>query len=301
VSNLVEEIALGVATGCVYALLALGLTLIYQVSGVVNFAQGALAAAGAYGIWSLIVEHGFGFWPAALITLAGMFALGALLQLALIRRLEASPAAALVATLGMLFVIEGILGVKWGFSTPFVPLSASLPISQYNLAVWGPISMSQLQVAGIAVTTAVVFVFFVFLRFTGPGQRVRAVAQSAQGARLVGVRVNRIRLLVWGISAVIATIAGILIATGTQQSPTMAEPALLSAFAGAVIGGLDSLVGAAVGAMAIGIVYNLAAFYLPNSFNSAGIDSTGVVFALLFVALIVRPAGLFGRVVQGRV
>jgi branched-chain amino acid transport system permease protein len=300
-SNLVEEIALGVATGCVYALLALGLTLIYQVSGTVNFAQGALAAAGAYELWSLIVQHGFSFWPAAFLTLFTMFVLGGLLQLVLIRRLQQSHAAALVVTLGLLFVMEGAIGIIWGYSSPFVALSASLPVSEYNLAVWGPISMSQLQVASIVVTAVAVAALFVFLRFSRPGQSLRAVAQSAQGARLVGIRVSRVRLIAWGISAAIAGIAGVMITTSTQQSPSMAEPYLLSAFAGAVIGGLDNLVGAAVGAMAIGIIYNLAAFYIPNNLSTAGIDSTGVVFALLFLALIIRPTGMFGRVAQSRV
>lgn len=300
-SNLIEEVALGVATGCVYALLALGLTLIYQVSGVVNFAQAALAAAGAYELWSLMAQHGFSFWPAALLTVLTMFLLGGLLQIVLIQRVQHSPAAALVVTLGLLYVLEGAIGIIWGYASPLIPLSASLPISQYNLAVWGPISMSQLQFASIVVTAAVVLALFLFLKLTRPGQSVRAVAQSAQGAGIVGIHVNRVRLVAWGISAAIATVAGVIITTTAQQSPSMAEPYLLSAFAGAVIGGLDSLVGAAVGAMTIGIVYNLAAFYLPGSLSNAGIDSTGVVFAMLFLTLVIRPTGIFGRVDQSRV
>jgi branched-chain amino acid transport system permease protein len=118
---------------------------------------------------------------------------------------------------------------------------------------------------------------------------------------LVGIRVGRVCLLAWGISAAIAAVAGVLIATTTQQSPTMAEIYLLNAFAGAVIGGLDNLVGAAVGALLIGIVQDLVALYLPTQLSDQGVSSTVVVFLLLLIVLLLRPAGLFGTPVQGRV
>jgi branched-chain amino acid transport system permease protein len=117
----------------------------------------------------------------------------------------------------------------------------------------------------------------------------------------VGIRVGRVRLLAWGISASIAAVAGVLIATTTQQAPTMAEIFLLNAFAGAVIGGLDNLVGAALGALLVGVVQNLAALYIPTGLSDIGVSSTGVVFLLLLVALLVRPAGLFGASAQSRV
>src|SRR5579872_3593638 len=121
-SSLLVEIVRGLATGCIYALLALGLTLIYQVSRVVNFAQGALAAVGAYGLWSLLAEHGLGFWPAAAVTVASAFVFGALLQLVLLQRLQRSPAASLIVTLGLLIVLEGGIGLIWGYSSPVPPL-----------------------------------------------------------------------------------------------------------------------------------------------------------------------------------
>jgi branched-chain amino acid transport system permease protein len=299
--DLVEEIVRGVATGCIYALLALGLTLVYQVSGVVNFAQGALAAVGAYVLWDLLTQHGLPFWPAALLTLAVTFSVGVLLQAALLHRLQRSPAASLIVTLGLLIVLEGGIGIIWGYSTPTPPLTSSLPIGAYDQVSAGAVTFSQLDLATIGATGALILLFFAFLRFTRAGASVRAVAQSASGARLVGIRVGRVRLVAWGISAAIAAVAGVFIATSTEQAPTMAEIYLLNAFAGAVIGGLDSLVGAAVGAVLVGILQDLVALYIPTGLSSLGVSPTGVSFLLLLIVLLVRPAGLFGRVVQGRV
>lgn len=300
-AGLIVELVRGVATGCIYALLALGLTLIYQVSGVVNFAQGALATVGAYALWSLVVQEGLPFWPALLAAMAATFLLGALLQALLLQRLRRSPAAALIVTLGLLIVLEGGVGLIWGYSGPTPPLVFSLPISPFKQVTIGSVALSQLDLAAIAVTAALILLFFGFLRYTRAGAAVRAVAQSAQGARLVGIQVGRVRLVAWGISAAIAAVAGVLIATTTQQTPAMAEIYLLNAFAGAVIGGLDNLVGSALGALLIGIVQDLVALYLPTGLSDAGISSTAVVFLLLVLVLLVRPTGLFGSAQQGRV
>lgn len=300
-ADLIVEIVRGVATGCIYALLALGLTLIYQVSGVVNFAQGALAAVGAYTLWSLLTQAGLAFWPAAAATLVLTFVLGVLVQVVFLRRLQRAPAASLIVTLGLLIVLEGGIGVIWGYSGPTPPLVFSLPISAFQQISIGAVVLSPLDLASIGVTAALMLLFFGFLRFTRAGAGVRAVAQSARGAALVGVRVGWVRLVAWGISAAIAAVAGVLIATTTQQAPTMAEVYLLSAFAGAVIGGLDNLVGAALGALLIGIVQDLVALYLPTGLTDVGINSTSVVFLILLLVLLARPSGLFGRVEQERV
>jgi branched-chain amino acid transport system permease protein len=300
-TDLLIEIVAGLATGCIYALLALGLTLIYQVSGVVNFAQGALAALGAYGLWSFLSQHGLAFWPAVAATLAATFLFGVLLQLVLLQRLQRSPAASLIVTLGLLIVIEGGIGLIWGYSSPTPPLVFSLPFNAYDQVSVGAVTLTYLDLASIGVTALLILLFFAFLRYTRAGSAVRAVAQSAQGARLVGIRVWRVRLLAWGISAAIAAVAGVLIATSTEQSPTMAEVYLLNAFAGAVIGGLDSLIGAAAGALLVGIIEDVVALYLPTSLTNVGVSSSGAVFLLLLLVLLLRPAGLFGRAVQSRV
>jgi branched-chain amino acid transport system permease protein len=300
-TDLIVEIVRGLATGCIYALLALGLTLIFQVSGVVNFAQGALAAVGAYALWSLLNQEHLPFWPAAIATIVVTFLLGVLFQVVLLRRLQRAPAASLIVTLGLLIVLEGGIGVIWGYTGPTPPLVFSLPVSAFQQTTIGSVALSNLDLVSIGVTAALIVLFFAFLRYTRAGAAVRAVAQSAQGARLVGIRVGRVRTAAWGLSAVIAAVAGVLIAASSQQAPTMAEIYLLSAFAGAVIGGLDNLVGAALGALLIGVVQNLVAFYIPTGLSSVGVSSSTIVFLLLLVVLLVRPAGLFGIAVQRRV
>jgi len=300
--DFLQDCVSGLATGSIYAVLALGLTLIYQVSGIVNFAQGALAAVGVYVLWSLTYQWPFAagglpFWPAALLAVVVVFLLGVLLQTLFLRRLQRSPATAVIVTLGLFITLEGGIGLIWGQATP--PTTLSLPFTP-GLVTVGALTVSGLDLTAIGVTVVLMLAFFTFLRFTHAGASLRAVAQSARGARLVGIRVDRVRLAAWGIGAALAAVAGVLIATATftQQSPTLADVYLLSAFAGAVIGGLDNLVGAAAGALLVGIVQSLVALYAPTALLPY---KDGVVFALLLAVLFVRPAGLFGVAVQRRV
>jgi branched-chain amino acid transport system permease protein len=292
VDALLRLIVAGLADGGLYALLALGLALIYQVSGVVNFAQGALATVGAYILWSATTNAGLPFWPAVAVTLVVTFLLGMLLQALLLRPLRrASPAASLIVTLGLLSVIEGVIGQVFGFDMQ----TLTLPVSFVPIQI-GTLFLSRLNLITIGVTVTLIVAFFAFLRWTRAGASLRAVAQSTRGARLVGVRVDRVLLIAWGISAAIAAVAGILIAGQTTTlSPGMADLYLLSAFAGAVVGGLDSLPGAAVAALCMGVIQNLVAAYISMQWRDA------VVFGLLLAVLLVRPAGVFGPVVQRRV
>jgi branched-chain amino acid transport system permease protein len=223
----------------------------------------------------------------------------------ILQRLQRATAASVIVTLGLLIVIEGLIGWRWGYQSPMVngfaqPLSLPLPTGTWSI---GPAGISYLDVASIVVAVALIVSFFVFLRLTKAGASVLAVAQNPQGARLVGIRVQRVRLLAWGVSAVIAAAAGVLIPTAkfVPMNPTMVEPYLLNAFAGAVMGGLDSLAGAAIGALLIGVIQNLVAFYLPTVWTSWGISKDAVVFLLLLAVLMVRPAGVFGTAVQRRV
>lgn len=290
-NNAPQLIVAGLANGSLYALLALGLALIYQVSGVVNFAQGAMATAGAYVAWSLSYNSGLPFWCAVLIALLCAFLLGAALQAALLRPLRrAPPAASLIVTLGLLSLVEGAIGQIWGYT----PKLFFLPVSLEPLRV-GPIAFSRLDLITIGCALALIAAFFAFLRWTRGGAALRAVAQTERGARLVGIRVDRVMLAAWGISAAIAAVAGVFIGGETLMNPSMADLYLLSAFAGAIIGGLDSLPGAALGALLIGVIQNLVAGYISLQWRDA------VVFLLLLAVLLVRPAGLFGSVVQRRV
>ncbi len=299
------ELVAGLSTGGIYALLALGLTLIYQVSGVVNFAQGAIAAMGAYVLWSLLYQASLPFWFAIALTMAATFAVGAILQAVVLRRLRRAQAASVIVTLGLLIVIEGALGWRWGYQSPSIDGFAQpliLPISSGSWSIQG-VYVSYLDVVCIASSLSLMALVFIFLRFTKQGAMVLAVAQNPRGARLVGINIDRVRLVAWGAGAMIAAAAGILIPTAkfVPMNPTMVDPFLLNAFAGAVVGGLDSLAGAAIGALAIGVMQNLIAFYLPKEWTSWGLSKDALVFMLLLTVLMLKPAGLFGTAVQRRV
>ncbi len=290
-NTLAESVVTGLASGSLYALLALGLALIYQVSGIVNFAQSALATAGAYAVWSLVNTAGLPFWLALALGLCAIFALAAVVQGWGLRRLRhAPPASTVVVTLGLLIVAEGALGAIWGYGNRVL----FLPVSPQPLAL-GPVILSRLDLVTIVTALVLITGFFGFLRWTTAGMALRAVSQSPQGARLVGVRVERVRLVAWGLSAVLAAVAGVLIAGGALLSPTMADTYLLSAFAGAVIGGLESLPGAAAGALLIGVAQNLVGGYISTQWRD------GIVLVGLLAVLLIRPSGLFGPTAQRRV
>lgn len=293
-SLLTQILVSGLAVGSLYALLALGLTLIYQVSGVVNFAQSALATLGAYIMWNLFSSAGLPFLLAGALTLLVTFIFGMALQALLLRPLRRAPAAAsLVVTLGLLSVIEGAIGQIWGIAPqPFMLTSIA-----FNSVTLGQAPVGAQDLVTIGVAAAVIALFFAFLRWTRAGATLRAVAQTAQGARLVGIPIDRVILVAWGISAAVVAVAGVFIAARTFEvaGPTMADIYLLSAFAGAVIGGLDSLPGAAVGALLIGVIQELATKYISHEWNNA------IVFLIFLAVLLMRPAGLFGAAVQRRV
>ncbi|MGH2409401.1 MAG: branched-chain amino acid ABC transporter permease, partial [Chloroflexota bacterium] len=290
----------GLVTGGIYALLAAGLTLIFQVSGVVNFAQGALAAVGAYICWSLENQHGMALAPALLVTAVGLFLLGCLLQAVILRRLGGDLASSVIVTLGLLIVLEGGIGIIFGYSPPTTSLSLPLPDGQISLGGW---SLSQQELVLAIIPVLLLGGLLLGLRYTRVGTSVRAVSQSARGARLVGIRVDRVRLAAWGVGAILAGAAGILIpsASTTPISPGMVEPYLHSAFTGAVLGGLDNLPGAAVGGWGLGIIQNLVSYYTPTQVTSWGVGKDAVIFALLLAVLMARPTGVFGTAVQRRV
>ena len=299
-SDLVQVVLSGLVTGGIYALLAAGLTLIFQVSGVVNFAQGALAAVGAYTCWSLENQHDVALVPALAFTACGLFLLGCVMQAILLRRLAGDLASSEIVTLGLLIVLEGGIGIAFGYSPPARPLSLPLPDGQFNLGSW---ALSQQELVLAAIPALLVGALLLGLRYTRIGATVRAVAQSARGARLVGIRVDRVRLGAWGVGAILAGAAGILIPSASTSpiSPGMVDPYLLSAFTGAVIGGLDSLPGAAVGGWGLGIIQNLVSYYTPSQVTNWGIGKDTVIFALLLAVLMARPTGVFGTPIQRRV
>lgn len=295
----------GIVTGSLYGLLALGIVLIYRTTGVLNFAYGAIGAICACFMTILIMGSHLNFWLALVATLLFAALLGIILERGFARPvLDAPIFTKAIATLALALVLETIAQQIWPqldqpvhFSTPFEGKSAHL----------GGVFISLVDVIVIATTALLMIGLTLFLRRSKLGIAMRATADGLPAARLMGVPVGRIFLVTWAMSAVIATIAGVLLASKDGQiDVTFLDPILILAFVGAVLGGLDSLPGALLGGIIVGLADNWLALYLAgHSIGAVNIGDPGVREALIFggfvLVLLFRPQGLFGQALLRRV
>ena len=289
-SDLFAELTVkGIALGSVFASLALALVLIYRATGVINFAQGEMAMATTYVAYQLTV-WGVSYWPAFFATLAVAFVFGVVTQQVVIRPVQhRSVVAAVIVTVGLFSVIDGIVIWIWNAEPKFMPAPFSGAVYQV-----GGVTVSLTDLGTIAVALGSVLTLWLFFQFTKLGLAMRAAALRPDAARLVGVRVNWMLALGWGFAAVLGAVAGLMTeASVFQLSPTMMEPVLIYAFAAAVLGGLESPVGAVVSGIALGIFLNLLGQY--GGYLSDSALNLPVAFAVLLVVLLVKPSGLFGR------
>src|SRR3954467_15388220 len=286
-TNLIQQIVSGLASGGLDGLLALAIVLIHRSTGVINFAQGEMATLSAFVCWTLM-SHGWAFWPAFGATLLFSFAGGVTLQAVVIRPIQNGPLLGIVIlTIGLLIAFNGLDTWIWGGAS-----------KQFH----GPFSTAPIRVGGVAfskqdlgvIAVAFVAVVLVGLLFTRTrlGLGLRAAAVNPDEARLVGVRVPSMLALGWGLAAVLGAIAGVMAAPSLFLDPNMMQTVLLYAFAAAVLGGMDSPLGAVVGGLLVGVLLNLVGAYVHWI---GGELRLAVALALILSVLLVRPAGLFGR------
>lgn len=278
----------GLALGAVYGSLALALVLVYRATRVVNFAQGELAMATTYVAYQLI-KWGLSYWEAFFATLAVAFVLGVVLEVALVRPVQhRSVIAAVIVTVGLFILIDGVVNWIWGGAFKYVP--SPFGTSVYHL---GNVSIARLYFGMLAVVLASVLLVWALFRFTKLGLAMRAAALRPAESALVGVRVDWMLAIGWGLAAVLGAVAG-LMAEPSQffLDPTLMQPILVYAFAAAVLGGLESPVGAVVGGLAIGVSLNLVVQYVHPVTSEL---QTPFAFAVLVAVLLLKPAGLFGR------
>jgi branched-chain amino acid transport system permease protein len=288
-----QQVTSGLAAGAIYASLALALVLIYQTTNVVNFAQGEMATFTTYVAW-MLMHHGLPYWPAFVITLLIAFGGGVAVERVLIRPVEHRPELVIVIlTIAMLIALNGLTGWIWGpevkgFDSPF-------PNRTWDV---GGVAISTRDVGTFCICLGMVALLWFFFRFTTLGLAMRAVAFNPDASRLMGVRVGWMLALGWGFAAVLGAIAGMMAAPTVFLDPDMMIVVLIYAFAAAVLGGIDSPVGAVVGGLLLGVVINLLGAYVDFVGNQLRLPTA---LAVLLVVLIIRPAGLFGRVVVRRV
>jgi branched-chain amino acid transport system permease protein len=282
------QVLAGLATGSIYASLALALVMIYQATHLVNFAQGEMAMFATYIAWSLI-NAGMGYWPAFLLTVLIAFVLGVLIERLVIRPVENAPVLAVVVVfIGLLVILNSIAG--WIFSYTIKSFPSPFP------AALGIRYMSPHQVGALLVTLSVLALLYVFFRFTPLGLAMRAAAQNPVSSRLVGIRVGWMLALGWGLAAAVGAVAGMMVAPIVYLDPNMMAGILLYAFAAALLGGIDSPGGAVLGGLVVGVLENLlGAFVIGNELKLV------VALVLIVGVLLVRPSGFFGSVQVSRV
>jgi branched-chain amino acid transport system permease protein len=289
----VQQVMSGLATGGIYASLALALVMIYQATDVVNFAQGEMAMFATYIAWSLL-NAGLPYWGAFLATLAIAFVGGVVLQRVIIRPVENKPILTIViVTLGLLVICYSVAGWVWTYlQKPFPSPFPREPVRMGNI-VFGAHDLGE-----IAVTLVMLALLFVFFRFTPLGLAMRAAAQNPESSRLAGIRVSWMLALGWGLAAVFGAVAGLMVAPILTLDPNMMGGIQIYAFAAATLGGFTSPLGAVVGGFMVGIVENLVGTYV--SFIGTELKLT-VALVLIVGVLVIRPAGLFGKVQVTRV
>jgi branched-chain amino acid transport system permease protein len=292
-SDFAQQVTSGLAAGAIYASLALALVLIYQTTNVVNFAQGEMATFTTYIAWTLM-HRGVPYWPAFVLTLLIAFGGGVAVERVLIRPLEHRAELVIVIfTIGMLTALNGLTGWIWG---PEVKLFDS-PFPNRSVIV-GDVAISIRDIGTFGVCLGTVVALWLFFRFTTLGLAMRAVAYNPDASRLMGVRVGWMLALGWGFAAVLGAIAGLMAAPSVFLDPDMMLVVLIYGFAAAVLGGIDSPVGAVVGGLLLGVAINLLGAYVDFVGQELRLPTA---LAVLLVVLIVRPTGLFGRVLVRRV
>jgi branched-chain amino acid transport system permease protein len=287
--ELLQQVFSGLAAGAIYASVALALVMIYRSTDLVNFAQGEMAMFSTYIAWTL-VNAGLPFWAAFAITLVASFIGGMVIERVVIRPVENAPVlAAVIVTIALLLIFNSLAGWIYSytvqdFPSPFPdrPLLHSL-LTTRDLGV-------------IAVTLIMLVLLFLFFRFTSTGLAMRAAAQNPASARLCGIPVGRMLAIGWGLAAAIGATAGIMVAPVLFLDPNMMGGVLLYAFAGALLGGITSPVGAVVGGLIVGVTENLVGTYL-----IASQLKLTVALALIILVLVFRPNGLFGTAIVRRV
>jgi branched-chain amino acid transport system permease protein len=283
-----QQVVSGLATGGVFGALALALVLIHRATGVINFAQGEMATFSTYILWTLTANHGFSYWPAFAAALALSFLGGIGIHQAVIRPVErGSQIRVVIVTIGLLLLINGL--ITWIWSGEVRPVDSPFPSGTFD--VWGVVIAYQ-DIGTIAVCLGAVVVLWAFFQFTKVGLAMRAAAVNPAEARLVGVRVTWMLGLGWGLAAVLGAIAGVLTAPSVLLNPNMMQSVLIYAFAAAVLGGIDSPVGAVVGGLMLGVGLNLLGTYV--DFVSTELQLP-VALLVILVVLLVRPTGLFGK------
>ena len=281
----------GLATGGIYASLALALVMIYQATHLINFAQGEIAMFSTYLAWTML-SAGMPYWLAFVLTVLIAFCIGVAIEHLIVRPVERAPIlSSLVVFIGLLVIFNSLAG--WIFTYTIKVFPSPFPAEPIRL---GAHLFSSHELGAVGVTLVVLTLLYAFFRYTSLGLAMRAAAQNPESSRLVGIRVGWMLALGWGLASAIGAVAGMMVAPTVYLDPNMMSGILLYAFAAALIGGIDSPGGAVFGGFLVGVLENLLGAYVIG-------NELKLVFAMVLIiaVLLIKPTGFFGRVHVSRV
>jgi branched-chain amino acid transport system permease protein len=287
-----HQILAGLATGGIYACMALAVVMIYQAIDHINFAQGEMAMFSTFVAWQLL-QWGAPFWLAFVATVALSFVAGVAIDRVVFKPIHDAPVLShVVAFIALITILNSAAGFIWDYQIKSFPS----PFGSGQLL--GQNLISPHDAGMIAVTLIMLVLLYLFFRHTRIGLAMRAAAASPESARLAGIRVGWMIALGWGMAAAVGAVAGMMIAPVVFLEPNMMLGILLYGFAGAVVGGLTSPGGAVLGGFSVGIIENLAGTYIPVVGRELKLS---IALCIIVAVLVVKPGGLFGRRVVTRV
>ncbi len=286
-----QALANGIITGCIYALVALSVVLIFKSTDAINFGGGEVVMFGAYSGMLGLVFFSLPYWLVFPFSIVVMFIVGALFERGVLKKVlgRAEPGqsilvAVVIATVGLAYALRGIVRL-FRYTDDVRRLPAAFPGPPVEL---GPVFLQRQDIAIIVITVIAVTAMFLFFQYTFTGKALRGTSQNQRAAALVGIPVGFMRLLVWGIAFGLTGLAGVLVGGKLPMTPDMGGAIILLAFAAATIGGFTNLPGCIIGGIALGIIQNFFGLLFGSSTISVA------PFVVIMVVLIVRPQGLFG-------
>ena len=276
----------GISIGSIYALVALAMVIIYKTSEVPNFAQGEMAMISTFIAFMFLDTYGQSFLVSFTGALVFAVALGMFLEFVFLRRAKDPNVLSLILiTLGFEMMLYGLASWKWGADQQSFPF----PVSDFDIVNLGQAVVSYLNIATLFVALFLMFVLFLFFKYTKVGIAMKATQQNMMAARINGIRANRILSITWGMSSFIGAVAGMMLAPIATLDPNLMMDPLLKGFAAAVLGGMTTLVGSVIGGYILGIIETLFGGYVSLQFKSI------VAFLIIVLVLCFKPSGLFAK------
>jgi len=274
----------GIVLGSIYSLFAVGMVVLYRATTILNFSQGELFMLGPFLAFTLVNSLHVNYFVSIVMAILAISLLGILVFKGAFQRLmEAPHLNQVLVTVALVYVFQGAARIIWGSEIRFLP-----PLFGYGAIQMGNVVIANQEIAILAAVAIFSVLFTWILMSTKAGKIMQAGSQSLRGASLIGINITNFQMVMWGVSAAIAALAGILVGPLTSIMPEMGAELLLKAFAAMTLGGFGSIPGALIGGLLIGVIENVTAFYISTALREIS------AFTIIIVILLVKPTGIVG-------